>query len=355
MKNVNNFKILNDLSIKPNTPNGWGPDTNIKRNILPYKNYQLLLDHTINKFIGVYETSIDEYQNEINSNLNSFIYQTILVDPASLPGYRHVQDLFDRSFFNYSTNPEHFEKACFHRWFAINSLTASLSENDYVCILDTDFLIGMPPSDLHSLCQSKFDSLSLNLIAEWDNDIPIAVGPEITIMTKSFLYDFCKFLLTDYFSISMKPQLLAEYFERIGNGLEGGICDMRALATYVRLKHIESSFNLRQISSPLLIKNFNSFLSSASARNESWNIIFKWGLQELQQLGHSTQLIGVHFQGSAKQYMDLLCDCKHAVQINSSVCVEYLEKKTSSSHEKSRLYRTLKRLKNGFGRSIFSM
>jgi ankyrin repeat protein len=66
IKNDSKIKILNDLIIKPNTVNGWGPNKDTKRNILPYKNVQILMEQTINKYISLYDKIIDEYQNDIN-------------------------------------------------------------------------------------------------------------------------------------------------------------------------------------------------------------------------------------------------------------------------------------------------
>ena len=67
IKSSSELKILNNLTIKPNTINGWGPDANTKRNILPYKDYQILMEQTIKKYISSYDKKIDEYQNNIIS------------------------------------------------------------------------------------------------------------------------------------------------------------------------------------------------------------------------------------------------------------------------------------------------
>jgi ankyrin repeat protein len=66
IKNKSKLKILNELTIKPNTISGWGPDGNIKRNILPYKDHQILIEQTIKKYISLYDKKIDEYKNDIN-------------------------------------------------------------------------------------------------------------------------------------------------------------------------------------------------------------------------------------------------------------------------------------------------
>ncbi len=231
-----------------------------------------------------------------------------IIDPASLEYYQYARKLFDTAFVNYSTNSEAFERACFHRWFALNASTSNLVDTDYICLLDTDFLIGMNPDDVLAECISKANDNDLRFIAEWaDSDPIIAIGPEITILTKSFLYSFCEYLLTTYFSPSMTSQLLKEYFERIGNGLAGGICDMRALAAHANL-YCSGLFNLGSLSTPQVIHNFNSFLDSDTGRTASWKILFQQDKQTLEIDADSRKLIGTHFQGGAKAFIPLVCN-----------------------------------------------
>ena len=246
-----------------------------------------------------------------------------VVHPSDLPGYPHVRQLFDNLFVNYSTTPAVFERTCFHRWFALNALTTNLGDDEYICLLDTDFLIGMHPSEVLSRCLSKTENRNIQFIAEWAGDKPTAVGPEISIMTKSYLYGFCKYLLTTYYSPYMRNLLLGEYFDRIGNGLPGGVCDMSALAAYKRL-HGDDSFNLRKLDEPKIIENFNSFLSADVGTTDSWKISFQSGKQTLQVANESRKLIGIHFQGDAKALMHLACEDKS--EITRSTCVEQLGK-----------------------------
>lgn len=244
--------------------------------------------------------------------------------PCSLPGYQDVTKLFDGLFVNYSTNSCSFERACFHRWFALNAATSTLSDNSFICLLDTDFLIGMSPYDVLSRCISKAGSANIEFIAEWAGDEPIAIGPEITIMTKSYLFGFCKYLLTTYFSPSMKSQLYGEYFDRIGNGLEGGICDMRALAAY-SIYNQQNIFNLRQLRESRIIGNFNSFLGGEVDNNQNWMITFRSGIQTLHLHDELTSLIGIHFQGGAKVFMHLAC--RENCDLTRKVCADYLSSK----------------------------
>ena len=226
------------------------------------------------------------------------------INPESLPEYRHVKSLFDSIFINYSTNQDQFERACFHRWFALNALTISLSPSDYVCLLDTDFLLGISPRELLEHCLLESRNEKIELAAGWSGVDPVSICPEITIMTKDFLYGFCEFLLTTYFSAARRHLLIADYFERVGNGLPGGVCDMRALATYSAVKQ-KVIFNIRSLKGMQIIGNLNSFLASEPGREGDWLLVFDSGKQALITEGRSTPIIGTHFQGSAKLFMQL--------------------------------------------------
>jgi len=274
-----------------------------------------------------------------------------LIDPASLPAYQYVKQLFDGMFVNYSTNHDAFERACFHRWFALNASTTFLSSNDYICLLDTDFLIGMSPSEVLSQCLSRAENKDIKFVAEWDDAHTVAIGPEITIMTKSFLYGFCEYLLTTYFSPSKKSQLLREYFERIGNGLDGGICDMRALAAYSKLNHCGSVFNLRKLADPQIIGNFNAFLDTEAGKTGNWKILLQANRQTLQVPSESKQLIGIHFQGSAKAYMLLACVMNSMDgEITRDICTEHLKLLARKMEVNQTLIkRAAKKLKRGVG------
>ncbi len=227
------------------------------------------------------------------------------INPATLPGYIEAQRLFDDIFINYSTNPFHYERTCFYRWFALNALTHSMDKNEYICLLDTDFMIGITPSAILSMCLAR-SAKQIQFIAEWDDSEYNHIGPEITIMTKAYLYGFCEYLLTTYFSQGMRGQIVKEYFERIGNGLPGGICDMRALCAYSKLNS-ENIYNLRSLGEPLIIGNFNSWLASEVGESGYWKIHFQSDRQTLQIGNQVKRLVGTHFQGDAKRFMTLAC------------------------------------------------
>jgi hypothetical protein len=293
-----------------------------------------------------YLTPAKDITTNAKLDLSQTKYKLITIDPATLPQYDHAKQLFDDLFVNYSTNPDFVGRAWFHRWFALNAATTSLSNSDYICMLDNDFLIAMSPSDVLSHCLLSADNKELQLVTDWNyvstkgNEIPIEVmpyidfennypkeiAPHITIMTKSFLYNFCKFILTAYYSPAMKDRLVGFYFDQIGNGRIGGISDMSALATYSMLNHHDHSFNIKNLDAFEIIGNFYSFFYSETGETDDWKILFQSDGQILQIGDKSKKLIGVHFQGSAKNFMSLAYDSSGANGvITRTICDEHTE------------------------------
>lgn len=333
-----------------------------------------------------YFTPAQDIATNDKFDLSKSKYKLITMDPGGLPKYHHAKQLFDDLYVNYSTNPDFLGRAWFHRWFALNAATITLSSNDYICLLDTDFLIGMSPSDVLSHCLLSADNKDLQFVADWNyvstkgHDIPIEIlpyidfeynypkeiAPHITIMTKSFLYDFCKFILTAYYSPGMKDHLVGHFFDQIGSGRDGGISDMSALATYSMLNHYDHTFNIKNLDTLAIIGNFYYFYYSEIGEAKDWKILFQSDGQELQIAGKSKKLIGVHFQGSAKTFMSLAYDSSDTDGVISrAICDQHLE--TLAKREakraqmesiaianaaKPRIYRMANKLKREFGRSI---
>jgi hypothetical protein len=239
-----------------------------------------------------------------------------VIPTQGLPYYGKVQTLFDSLFVNYSTNPEAFERACFHRWFALNSATNHLRPHDYVCLLDTDFLIGIVPSELLNLCLLEASCTDLDLIADWDVTDDDAICPAITIIKKTSLHDFCRYLIVHYFQPGNRPSLLSGYFDRVGHALPGGICDMRALSSW-RKEHQIKSFNLRSCLAAKTISSLNDYISQQSLHGRSWEIRFFPDRQELCHSDHAVRLAGTHFQGDAKYYLRQMARTRHASPVLS--------------------------------------
>lgn len=199
-----------------------------------------------------------------------------------------------------------------------------------------------------------------------NKNYPKAIPPHIIIMTKSFLYDFCKFILTVYYSNGMKDHLVGHFFEQIGSGRDGGISDMSALAAYSMMNHYDHTFNIKNLATLDIIGNFYSFFYSEIGQTEDWKILFQSDGQKLQIAGASKKLIGVHFQGSAKNFMSIAygLNGKDGV-ITRAICDQHME--TLAKREAKRaqmeaiaiantgkpiIYRMAKKLKRQIRRSI---
>jgi hypothetical protein len=108
--------------------------------------------------------------------------------------------------------------------------------------------------------------------------------------------------------------------------------------------------NLRRLDEPTIIGNFNEFLNSEVGKTDSWKIIFQSDRQTLIVGNKSRQLIGTHFQGSAKAYIQLACGASGADgEITRSICAEHLESLAKSAKANKNLIR---RLTNKFKRGI---
>ena len=143
-------------------------------------------------------------------------------------------------------------------------------------------------------------------------------------MQKSFLSGFCRYLITDYFSSHMKNLLLGEYFDRIGNGLTGGVCDMRALASFSR-SYSNNIFNLRNLKEIEFIRSFNLFLESEVGKGFDWTIRYSNEKQILSSKNGIRPLLGTHFQGTAKIYMQMFY--KNNKEISKNVVLKNLKKR----------------------------
>lgn len=251
------------------------------------------------------------FSRSFDTCFGTSVGELFIIPPSSLPSYSSCESLFNSVFFNYSTNSAKFELSCFHRWFALNSATIHLSADDYICLLDTDFFLGLPPLVILQHISAKSHFSEYDFISQWDEPM-VSICPEITILRKSVLFNFCAFLLTEFYSSALRNQLVADYFSRIGNGLSGGICDMRALAYFVKSEGKSLRlYNIRDCSESLfIISNFCSFLDHYLLL--PWSIKFTRLSVDPGYIFVNSKseipLIGIHFQGGSKKYIKLFID-----------------------------------------------
>jgi hypothetical protein len=228
-----------------------------------------------------------------------------VIDPSLIKNYSSIVNAFDTNFVNFSTGNFSFERACFLRWFAVNLATADLDDSDYICIVDSDFVLGCSPSFILKKSQQQSKSFPLEFISTWADDHSGIINPQITILTKRLLFSFCRYLFCEYFSFSQRSVRLGEWFDTIGRGFPGGICDMSALGSWLSSVR-PNKFNLYKLEGFILLNNFNIFLDKHLATNKPWMLSFSIHMQQLCDNSVYHTLLGTHFQGTAKRWISNL-------------------------------------------------
>jgi hypothetical protein len=230
--------------------------------------------------------------------------QINIISLGKLDRFTDIVNLFDSIYVHASVNSPKFEKACFLRWLALNSATKHLSGNEWVCMLDTDFILGMSPEKILTIAQSQYGDDDLEFIAEWNFQKDMAIGPEVTFMKKDTLVQFCEFIMIIFFEKATHLKARLIYFDRISRGLGGGISDMTALALFMKQKKLKS-FNLLDLNASMLIPNLKIFAQNSAKENNcpKWEITY-YDQKLLLTLGQERiPLIGIHCQGGAKNQM----------------------------------------------------
>lgn len=225
-----------------------------------------------------------------------------VTDPRFITNYSFVVNSFDSHFTNYSTGCFAFERACFLRWFAINLATADLDDSEYICVVDSDFVLGCSPDIILQTAQQQVKSHPIEFIATWSHENSNIINPQVTIITKKLLLSFCRYIFSDYFALSCQSQRLGEWFDTIGRGYPGGVCDMSALGSWL-LAIKPNKFNLIDLEKFYLISNFNNFLAKQSTDNIRWMLAFSSHTQLLSADTVKVNVLGTHFQGSAKRWI----------------------------------------------------
>ena len=236
------------------------------------------------------------------------------INPKFITNYVHVEEAFDAQFINYSTGNFSFERACFLRWFAVNLATIDLHESDYICLVDSDFVMGCAPSFILDAAHQQVAATPLEFIATWSQGNSGIINPQITILTKRLLYSFCRYLFCEYFSPSFRSERLGEWFDTIGRGNPGGLCDMAALGSWLFLVK-PNKFNLNDLEGLSTINNFNQFHDKQNEANRKWSLELTAEKQTLKDSNGQINLVGSHFQGSAKRWIS-----NHRLTSSASTC-----------------------------------
>jgi len=231
-----------------------------------------------------------------------------IIKPYDIEGYQEAEREFDQVFINYSSNPHDFERACFLRWIAVSKMVEMLhlQPNDLVAAIDTDFLFTMRSTELVQRiysCECDFD-----IAAEWrvQKEAEInAISPEITLVRVSTLKELAEFICKVYYT-SVYRVRHAELLSILrAQGFGGGICDMRCIAEFIRVKH-RKALNLRTLKDLALVDSFNGLVEDCQRSHLKGFSFYESGGIWIRRGWRNKRLIGIHFQGSAKEYIEYL-------------------------------------------------
>lgn len=232
-------------------------------------------------------------------------------DGIPLPDY----DKFCQYYKHMSTNSEEFELLCFRRYFLM--LAVARSKNiDHFWMIDSDILLmeSLEPMTRFLLEGGYKASLTFQ---ETQREFSWSASAHISFWTVEALANFVEFLCVLY--TTDKIHILNEkYRYHVSHNLAGGICDMTAL--YLWEKERGDTFN-----------NATAHLHGMALYDHNINCDFNYSDDQFQmvpflgvkrvkydgahcvavrQNGSTCRIASLHFQGSAKKYMDRFVESK---------------------------------------------
>lgn len=235
-------------------------------------------------------------------------------NPFSPEKYRHIQfinvnDLnylekfqnFKDVYVHLSTHSLEFELACFERFFALESLL-EIYNIESAWHLDTDV---WPTPLLH-----QFNGFELVFSSPYE-DLSVASGHT----SKFSLQNISKFttFLTDVLYQEHLEEMTRNFSERLQKGLLGGICDMRAIAFWLRTLNSREWYN--SYSNPYLETYINHYFGNLQVE-----ILGKHATSSTRKIGVRTnerffrirldtkvyKYASLHFQGQYKNFIPIL-------------------------------------------------
>lgn len=130
---------------------------------------------------------------------------------------------FDQAYVHMSTNPEPFERFCFHRWFALAEWMRKMrAERVFYC--DSDVMLYCDVTEWAESVGNPDVSLQ---IPKHQPDYRWGVSAHVSLWTLGALEKFCDFVLMIYQSGLAKLEEKWRWHEETGR--PGGICDMTLL------------------------------------------------------------------------------------------------------------------------------
>ncbi|MDM7957514.1 hypothetical protein [Blastomonas sp.] len=161
-----------------------------------------------------------------------------------------------------SVNPEGFELACFHRYFAMRSL---LSLGERAIMADSDLFIQCAPESIPAELTANPDGF-VGSIGIADGVSEEDISPHFSFWTRALLDDFCDFMIEQY--VGNVERLREIYTHRCQKTSRASVSDMTLLYLWVQDRKIAFT-NSNQLFGARYIDHNVSSTDCANARFET--------------------------------------------------------------------------------------
>ncbi|NVM87904.1 hypothetical protein FHT32_001543 [Variovorax sp. SG517] len=226
----------------------------------------------------------------------------VLSDTDAGPAYER----FCRSYVHLSSNPPEFEKICFRRYFLLARFLESHPEVRDFVLVDSDVLL-FQGAGLHIrrlAGKADFSGSRMQSADDWN---PCQISPHVSYWTSNGLRRFVAYVLDSYATPSGRRKLREIAARFAARGVRGGVSDMTLLYLWAHATGNDDPIN-RVLDGTVVDHNINGmhnlhrgeFKVLGGAKRIAWREGKAW---LTSATGDMTQVVALHFQGSAKMAM----------------------------------------------------
>ncbi|WP_395316071.1 hypothetical protein [Variovorax sp. UC74_104] len=226
----------------------------------------------------------------------------VLSDTDAGPAYER----FCRSYVHLSSNPPEFEKICFRRYFLLARFLESHPEVHDFVLVDSDVLL-FQGAGLHIrrlAGKADFSGSRMQSADDWN---PCQISPHVSYWTSNGLRRFVAYVLDSYATPSGRRKLREIAARFAARGVRGGVSDMTLLYLWAHATGNDDPIN-RVLDGTVVDHNINGmhnlhrgeFKVLGGAKRIAWREGKAW---LTSATGDMTQVVALHFQGSAKMAM----------------------------------------------------
>ena len=263
------------------------------------------------------------------------IEQIKCINIQDYPEYSIQVQQFDRTYVHRSTNSPIMEKACFHRFLALAIVMKNL-DLKYAWNLDTDVWYSQ---GLNVISQDLIKR-EIDFCGSSDKNMMTSVNGGCSFFSIKAANSLAGYILNS-FENKNTYNLNKLYEEHISNNLTGGICDMTAIAYWLKdNKNIsaENSFG-KEIGGLYINHNLISLIEELGAK----------GIQSIKRRtdrshltvrasGHNYRYAALHFGGHSKNYIYIL---KYSKLIFRPFALNQMQMRITRKIKSKSLFRSL--------------